>query len=63
MDAIERKARSLARDRHNRICGTCKHWSDNKCNVVDDPNKCIYNDMELWQPNLSIFFELAEKVM
>lgn len=63
MDYIERKARSLARDRHNRSCETCKHLNKGKCEVVPDLNNCIYNDMEYWQPKISVFLELAEKVL
>lgn len=63
MDLIERKARSLARDRHNRNCKTCKHHHDGKCDIVSDTNNCIYNDMEYWQPKISVFLELAEKVL
>lgn len=63
MDAIERKARSLARERRNMICDTCKNFSNQKCEVVDDPNKCIYNNMELWQPRISVFLKLAEKIL
>lgn len=63
MDKLEHKALELARQHNNRCCATCRNKRGEMCEVVADRNNCIYNDMELWQPDKSAFIELAERVL
>lgn len=63
MDAIERKAQELTRERANRVCETCRNKRGSECEVTADKNGCIYNDMEFWQPNKDVLYELAEQVL
>ena len=63
MDRIEHKARELMRVRANRICDTCRNNLDSGCSVTPEPNSCIYNDYELWKPNVTAFYKLAERVL
>lgn len=63
MDVIERKAQELTRERANRVCETCRNKRGSECEVTADKNNCIYNDMELWQPNKGVFYVLAERIL